>query len=674
MAALKLSKLELAEDDCSRSIKLDPNYVKAWSRRGSTRFKRGKYREAVSDFETALDLTPSDHPGRTELANLAAGAREKYLEVEGRPLPSTNGILVPYRCDSLKAFSAKALPPPAADVVATGKCTIVTFEEDEKVTKSESGTRIAITVESDSEDDEEEVPALSQSEDAGPAEGFRRIAIVEESESDSEDEESDRELRAMALKDKGNDLMKGHKYADAELAYTEALNLCADLQGSAAAIAAFNNRSMARLSIGNAKGAQEDAMQVLNREPTNMKALYRRASASHQLGQHEKAKHDLTSLLAVDGNNKQANILMAKVTAALDKTIENEMTQGGVSSSSGDEDVTALKEQGNAAMAQKSFAEAVKLYSTALEADATSKGGQRALLLSNRSLALLKRGTSKRQRDASEAISLCGVEEAMQSLHSKALYRRALAYRGLGGMMHLNASIADLEALISREPDNKTFAKELKTSQKLLQEKGGKVVSQTAVKDPTVMPPPPPQDIGLKEGKTTKRNQAPAPASKDDTIPDRASSSPTLPMPPAATKTTQKEGAVLSPTLKKVPTKRPTVPADPPKTVFELEKVWRALKSYPDQWAKYLASFKKSTFKKCFKEAVNPDLLSSVFSALRDHAEPDVVVNTLEGLGGLASFSMTLALLPADDLAAAQAALEKVKEGDRKSALLAKFK
>ena len=40
----------------------------------------------------------------------------------------------------------------------------------------------------------------------------------------------------------------------------------------------------------------------------------------------------------------------------------------------------------------------------------------------------------------------------------------------------------------------------------------------------------------------------------------------------------------------------------------------------------------------------------------------------------MASFSMALALLPAEDLAAAQAALEKVKEGDRKSALLKKFK
>lgn len=43
MASLRLNKLELAEDDCSRSLALDGAYVKAWSRRGSTRFKRGKY-------------------------------------------------------------------------------------------------------------------------------------------------------------------------------------------------------------------------------------------------------------------------------------------------------------------------------------------------------------------------------------------------------------------------------------------------------------------------------------------------------------------------------------------------------------------------------------------------------------------------------------------------------
>ena len=51
-----------------------------------------------------------------------------------------------------------------------------------------------------------------------------------------------------------------------------------------------------------------------------------------------------------------------------------------------------------------------------------------------------------------------------------------------------------------------------------------------------------------------------------------------------------------------------------------------------------------------------------------------MVVTTLEGLVGLASFSMTLALLPAEDVAAARAALSKVEAGERKEALLAKFK
>ena len=55
MASLRLNKLELAEDDCSRSLALDGAYVKAWSRRGSTRFKRGKY---VSIYLALLLLRP----------------------------------------------------------------------------------------------------------------------------------------------------------------------------------------------------------------------------------------------------------------------------------------------------------------------------------------------------------------------------------------------------------------------------------------------------------------------------------------------------------------------------------------------------------------------------------------------------------------------------------------
>ena len=48
VVALKLERLESAEDDCTRSLALDRTYVKAWSRRGMAKFKRGKYSEVQS--------------------------------------------------------------------------------------------------------------------------------------------------------------------------------------------------------------------------------------------------------------------------------------------------------------------------------------------------------------------------------------------------------------------------------------------------------------------------------------------------------------------------------------------------------------------------------------------------------------------------------------------------
>ena len=43
MGFIKMDALEKAEEDCSKALQIDCTYVKAWSRRGLTRFKRGKY-------------------------------------------------------------------------------------------------------------------------------------------------------------------------------------------------------------------------------------------------------------------------------------------------------------------------------------------------------------------------------------------------------------------------------------------------------------------------------------------------------------------------------------------------------------------------------------------------------------------------------------------------------
>lgn len=80
--------------------------------------------------------------------------------------------------------------------------------------------------------------------------------------------------------------------------------------------------------------------------------------------------------------------------------------------------------------------------------------------------------------------------------------------------------------------------------------------------------------------------------------------------------------------------------------------MWRGLKGRPDLFAQYIGCFKKSTFKKVLKEAVSPDLISFMWTALRDHASsPEVQLKALVGFSSAPSFTLTLSLLPAQDLA-----------------------
>lgn len=76
---LRLKSFAAAEQDCSRAVFLDPTYAKGWSRRGMTRFRRGKYAEAATDFAAALKL----EPGSREVEKLLKKAQEKHREVEG---------------------------------------------------------------------------------------------------------------------------------------------------------------------------------------------------------------------------------------------------------------------------------------------------------------------------------------------------------------------------------------------------------------------------------------------------------------------------------------------------------------------------------------------------------------------------------------------------------------
>merc|ERR1712146_587645 len=68
-----------AEEDCSRSLGIEPTYVKALTRRGMARHKRGKYVEAIADFKKAIELQPSNK----QLKKLMQSSKKMYEDVGG---------------------------------------------------------------------------------------------------------------------------------------------------------------------------------------------------------------------------------------------------------------------------------------------------------------------------------------------------------------------------------------------------------------------------------------------------------------------------------------------------------------------------------------------------------------------------------------------------------------
>ena len=83
--------------------------------------------------------------------------------------------------------------------------------------------------------------------------------------------------------------------------------------------------------------------------------------------------------------------------------------------------------------------------------------------------------------------------------------------------------------------------------------------------------------------------------------------------------------------------------------MYELEKVWRELKSQgPQDVAAYLAVFKPSTWKKVFKLDTNPDIVIDFLRVCDSHLaamSPKSAANALKGIAKCAGFSMTLMML-----------------------------
>ena len=355
-----------------------------------------------------------------------------------------------------------------------------------------------------------------------------------------------------------------------------------------------------------------------------------------------------------------------------------------VSESLSSSDSDRLKTAGNAAMAKGDFSRAISSYSLAIKADATNVS-----CYNNRAQAYLK------ARNFELALTDATFVLAKEPNNSKALYRRALARKEIGGTVNITAAIADLTALLLVEPGNKVAVAEKLLLQKLLSEQPSHApVTATATAAPVSKDKPKPltpsgitpasvasvlkSADGKKHGgsassvsvgvgddqmkvrsvTTKKRDPLSAPAADNNKLSINEA-------PPPAAAVVVTAATVVTPQKKTVTTattpstsssspspggKEPVIPSDPPKTLYELERVWRGLKNRPDLFANYLRVFKKSTYKRVFKDALSSDLLSSLLLAVRHHLDPSAAFLVLSGLASTDRFEMTKCLLPMEDI------------------------
>ena len=164
---------------------------------------------------------------------------------------------------------------------------------------------------------------------------------------------------------------------------------------------------------------------LMRDNPTDADALVLRGRAFYQAGENDQAIKHFRQALSFDPDLSQARTLL--------KTVQR---------------LAKAKEAGNAAFNAKRFPEAVKLYTEALEVDATNKGTN-AKLYQNRATARIK------IKEYDEAVSDCDQALKLDPSYIKARRTRAKALGEAGDWTQAIKELKEIEEQYPEEPNIK---------------------------------------------------------------------------------------------------------------------------------------------------------------------------------------------------------------------------
>lgn len=253
---LKLGDDRACCDLCDKVLQLEPGNVKALLRRAMANEHRERYVQARADFKAAAQRAP----GLQAAVDGAARMSKMLRSLEGSDLLRK------------KAAKAEAKAEEVQPLVV------------EKPTSSADVTKPAAMATS-----------KTDSATAGPFSSASSKPATPAAKTPTTAKDHYEKLKAA-----GNAHVQAGRFAEAAKAYGQCIAL------DASNPAAFNNRSLCWLKLGAYGKAEADATLVLYHEPTNVKALYRRALARKEQDDMLGAIEDLERLLQLEPQNTAA--------------------------------------------------------------------------------------------------------------------------------------------------------------------------------------------------------------------------------------------------------------------------------------------------------------------------------------------------------------------------------
>ncbi len=161
---------------------------------------------------------------------------------------------------------------------------------------------------------------------------------------------------ALSKKEHGNQLIRDNNFEDATKRYTQALGICAEMDGTLAPedqakvtdikLSCYLNLSLANVKLKSAKLGVYNATKAIELAPEKPKGYFRRAQARYETKDFEEAKQDLATCLKKDPNDEAAKKLLAKTEQCITvQTAKQKKTYANMFRSTPDEKTEAKAEE-----------------------------------------------------------------------------------------------------------------------------------------------------------------------------------------------------------------------------------------------------------------------------------------------------------------------------------------